>query len=55
MVKAPLALFQAQVKSRRWHTVEPLQAPLGKAPEALDAVNMTLVISKLVRAVVDSE
>ena len=54
MIKAPLALFQVQVKSCRWHAVGLLQAPLGKAPEALDAVNVTPVISKLVRAMMDS-
>ena len=55
MIKAPLALFQVQVKSRRWHAIELLQAPPGIAPEALDAVDVTVVISKLVRAMIDSQ
>ena len=55
MIKTPLALFQVQVKSRRRDALELLQAPLGITPEALNAVNVTLVISKLVCAVIDPE
>jgi len=53
MIKAPLALFQVQVKSCRWHAVGLLQAPLGKAPEALDAVDVALAVSKLVSTMID--
>ena len=55
MIKAPLALFQVQVKSSHGHGVELLQAAFGKAPEALDPVNVAMVINELVRAMVDSE
>ncbi len=53
MIEAPLALFQVQVKGRRRHTVELLQAALSKAPEALYPVDVALVVSELVITVID--
>jgi len=55
VVEAPLALLQVQVERLSRHAVELLQPPLGEAPEALDAVDMALVIGELVRAVTYSK
>ena len=55
VVEPPLALFEVQAESRRRHTVELLETTLGIAPEALDAVDVALLIGKLVRAMMDSE
>ena len=55
MIEAPLALFQVQVEGRHGHAVELLEPPLGVAPEALDAVDVTLAVGELVRAMMDSE
>lgn len=54
-IEAPLALFQVQMEGHDGHAVELLEPPLGIAPEALDAVDVTLVVSELVVAVADSE
>ena len=40
MIEAPFTFFEMQVEGMSGHTVELLQPPFGKAPEALDAVNM---------------
>jgi len=55
MVEAPLTLFQVEMEGRHGHAVELLEPALGIAPEALDAVDVTLAIGELVRAMMNSE
>jgi hypothetical protein len=55
VVEAPFTLFQAQMEGRHRHAVELLEATLGIAPEALDAVDVALFISELVGAMTHPE
>lgn len=43
------------MEGRHRHAVELLKPALGKAPEALDAVDVALAVGELVRAMVDPE
>ncbi len=54
MIEPILALFEMQVEGASRYSVELLQAPLGVAPEALNAVDMMCASGKLVLCVMDS-
>lgn len=55
MIEPIPALLQVQVESLIGNSIELLKPALGKAPEALDAVDMMLATHKLVLPVIDSE
>ncbi len=54
MVEAPLTLLQVQREGLCGHAVELLQATLTETPERLDAIDVALVGSELIIAVIDS-
>ena len=55
VVEPIFALFQVQVECSMRDAVELLQAPLSKAPEAFDAIDMCRASDKFIRAMIDSE
>jgi hypothetical protein len=55
VVEPILALFQMQAEGRRRDAVELLEPPLGKAPEALNAVDVCRARHELVLTVMDSK
>jgi hypothetical protein len=55
VVEPILGLFQMQVEGSRRDAIELLQATFGKAPEALNAVDMMRARHELVLTVMDSE
>ena len=55
IVEAPFAFLEVKVKRMIWHTVELLQSSFGKAPKALNPVDMTAARCKLIGAVIDAK
>ena len=55
IVEAPLAFFEVKVKRVSRHAIELLQSALGKAPEALDAINVTRAKAEFVVTMLDSQ
>lgn len=55
VVEPPLALLQVQVEGLGRHPVELLEAALGEAPEALDAVDVARPLGELARGVVNPQ
>ena len=55
IVKAPLALFEMQIKGMTGHTIELLQPPLGKTPKAFDAVDVVTARGKFISTMIDPE
>ncbi len=55
VVESPLALLQVHSEGCGGHAVELLKPAFSEAPEALNAVDMTLLVSKLIVTMTDSQ
>jgi len=55
VVEPELGLLQVQVERMSSHAVELRQPPFGKAPEALDAVDVALAAGELALVVIDPQ
>src|SRR5437764_10906122 len=55
MIEPILALFEVQVEGAMRDPIELLEPALGKAPEALNTINMMVATRELVFTVIDSE
>ncbi len=55
MIETELGLLQVQIERLARHSVETRQAPLGEAPEALDAVDMNRAPGELIGPVADAK
>jgi hypothetical protein len=54
-IESKLTLFEVQEKGCRAHSPEPCQSGLGEAPEAFNAVDMSLAPGKFIAAMINSQ